>query len=122
MGGTAGGSLNLEVNLYVNALALKFGAKVYGELGKGAVSLFPTFNMKKLTIGIKTGIMVRTGEFGFGVYIEYISIHFIKIYVKILFIKIPFLIPIIQMKMKWIYKKVFFAGVEYIRIYDKELK
>ena len=122
MGGTAGSSLNLEVNLYVNALALKFGAKVYGELGKGAVSLFPTFNMKKFTIGIKTGIMLRTGEFGFGVYIEYLSIHFIKIYVKIWFVKIPFLIPIIQMKMKWIYKKVFFAGVEYIGIYDKELK
>jgi hypothetical protein len=26
------------------------------------------------------------------------------------------------MKMKWIYKKVFFGGVEFSAIYDKELK
>ena len=121
MGGNAGGGVNVEVDLYVDALLFKFGAKVYGVLGKGAVSLYPTFNLKKLTIGIRTGFMVKAGEFGFGVYIEYISIKFIKIYVKIWFIKIPILIPIIQMKMKWIYKKVFFSGVEYSAIYDKEL-
>jgi hypothetical protein len=43
MGGTAGGSLNLEVNLYINAIAMKFGAKIYGQLGKGAVSHFSYF-------------------------------------------------------------------------------
>ena len=56
---------------------MEFDAKVYGELGKGGVSLFLIFNMKKFIIGIKTGFMIRTGEFGFGVYIEYISIYFI---------------------------------------------
>lgn len=37
MGGNAGGGLNFEVDLYVNALVFKFGAKVYGELGKGVI-------------------------------------------------------------------------------------
>ena len=37
-------------------------------------------------------------------------------------VKILILIPIIQMKIKRIYKKVFYDGVEYIKIYDKGLK
>lgn len=65
--------------------------------------LYPTFNLKKFTIGIRTGIMLKTGEFGYGVYMEYISITFIKIYIKIWFVKIRILIPIIKLKMKWIY-------------------
>ena len=52
------------------------------NLVKELFHIFPTFNLKKFTIGIKTGIMVRTGEFGYGVYIEYISIYFIKFMLK----------------------------------------
>lgn len=73
-----GGEAVIETSAYITLGILKFGGRIYGVLGKGQVSIGPSFSLVNFKVTLQAGIFLTAFEFRAVVFITYPWIKFVK--------------------------------------------
>ncbi len=119
-GGGAGASATIRARAGLFLGILEFGVQILGKLGSGYIELSAFYNLRETRVGLMFYYELKAFEFGYGGYMKYPWIEFIKIKIKCWFITITVYFPIIVMREKTLEGQIY-KGIKFTNNYEKIL-